>query len=61
VNREYITPEEKVATLTAEWEGLVGEAERIGADYRGRREELPRQQLRRDYWLLTADPHLLIS
>jgi len=31
---------EKVVRLTAEWEGLVGEAERINADYRRRREEL---------------------
>jgi hypothetical protein len=29
-----------VARLTAEWEGLVGEAERTDADYRKRREEL---------------------
>jgi chaperonin cofactor prefoldin len=40
VNREYVTLKEKVARLTAEWEGLVGEAERIDADYRKRREEL---------------------
>ena len=40
VNREYITLREKVARLTAEWEGLMGEAERIDLDYRRRREEL---------------------
>ena len=40
VNREYVTLKEKVATLTAEWEGLVSEAERIEADYCKRREEL---------------------
>ena len=39
VNREYMTLREKVATLTAEWEGLMGEAERIDLDYRRRREE----------------------
>ena len=40
VNREYTTLKEKVARLTAEWEGLVSEAERIDADYRRKREEL---------------------
>jgi ATP-binding cassette subfamily F protein 3 len=40
VNREYVTLKEKVARLTAEWEGLVSEAERIDTDYRMRREEL---------------------
>jgi ATP-binding cassette subfamily F protein 3 len=40
VNREYAELKEHVAKLTAEWEGLVGEAERIDADYRRRREEL---------------------
>jgi ATP-binding cassette subfamily F protein 3 len=40
VNREYATLKQNVARLTAEWEGLVGEAERIDADYRERREEL---------------------
>jgi ATP-binding cassette subfamily F protein 3 len=45
VNREYITLREKVAGLTAEWEGLMGEAERIEADYRQRQEELAGQQL----------------
>jgi hypothetical protein len=40
VNREFVTLKEEVARLTAEWEGLVGEAERIDADYRKRREEL---------------------
>jgi ATP-binding cassette subfamily F protein 3 len=39
VNREYVTLREKVATLTAEWEGLMGDAERIDLDYRRRREE----------------------
>jgi hypothetical protein len=40
VNRECAALKEKVARLTAEWEGLVGEAERIDADYRKRRAEL---------------------
>jgi ATP-binding cassette subfamily F protein 3 len=40
VNREYATLKENVARLTAEWEGLVSESERIEADYRRRREEL---------------------
>jgi predicted nuclease with TOPRIM domain len=40
LNRGYVALKEKVAELTAEWEGLMGEAERIGADYRKRREEL---------------------
>ena len=40
VNREYATLKEKVARLAAEWEGLMGEAERIDADYRRRREDL---------------------
>ncbi len=40
VNREYVTLREKVARLTAEWEGLMGDAERIDLDYRRRREEL---------------------
>jgi len=40
VNREYSTLREKVAKLTAEWEGLVREAEQINLDYRRRREEL---------------------
>jgi hypothetical protein len=40
VNREYSALRESVARLTAEWEGLVSEAERIDADYRRRREEL---------------------
>jgi ATP-binding cassette subfamily F protein 3 len=40
VNREYATLKENVASLTAEWENLVSEAERIEADYRKRREEL---------------------
>ncbi len=40
VNREYMALREQVLRLTAEWEGLVGEAERIDLDYRRRREEL---------------------
>jgi ATP-binding cassette subfamily F protein 3 len=40
VNREYVTLKEQVAKLTAEWENLVGEAERIEADYRKKWEEL---------------------
>jgi ATP-binding cassette subfamily F protein 3 len=42
VNREYATLKEQVARLTAEWEGLVAEAERIDVDYRRRQEELAR-------------------
>jgi len=44
VNREYVTLKEEVAGLTAEWEGLVSEAERIDADYRKKQEELAGQQ-----------------
>ena len=44
VNREYVTLKEEVARLTAEWEGLVSEAERIDADYRKKQEELAGQQ-----------------
>ena len=40
VNREYMTLREKVARLTTEWEGLMGEAERIDLEYRRTREEL---------------------
>ena len=40
VNREYMTLREKVARLTTEWEGLMGEAERMDLDYRRTREEL---------------------
>jgi ATP-binding cassette subfamily F protein 3 len=40
VNHEYVALKEQVVKLAAEWEGLVGEAERIEADYRRRREEL---------------------
>jgi len=40
VNREYKTLKEEVARLTAEWEGLMGDVERIDLDYRRRREEL---------------------
>jgi ATP-binding cassette subfamily F protein 3 len=40
VNREYMTLREKVARLTTEWEGLLGEAERIDLEYRRKREEL---------------------
>jgi ATP-binding cassette subfamily F protein 3 len=40
VNREYVTLKEEVVRLTAEWEGLMGHAERIDLDYRRRREEL---------------------
>jgi len=36
---------EGVARLTAEWDGLVGEAERIDADYRRKREKLAEQHL----------------
>jgi ATP-binding cassette subfamily F protein 3 len=40
VNREYVTLREKVAMLTAEWEDLMGQAERIDADYGRKWEEL---------------------
>jgi ATP-binding cassette subfamily F protein 3 len=40
VNREYLALREKVVNLTAEWERLVGKAERIDLDYRRRQEEL---------------------
>jgi hypothetical protein len=40
LTRAYVVLREQVARLTAEWEGLMGEAERIDADYRKRREEL---------------------
>ena len=40
MTRAYVVLREQVARLTAEWEGLMGEAERIDADYRKRREEL---------------------
>ena len=40
VNREYVALKDQVAKLTAEWEYLVGEAERIDADYHKKREEL---------------------
>jgi ATP-binding cassette, subfamily F, member 3 len=40
VNREYAALKQNAAKLTAEWEGLVAEAERIEADYGRRREEL---------------------
>jgi len=40
VNREYAALKENAARLRAEWEGLVGEAERMEADYRRRREDL---------------------
>jgi ATP-binding cassette subfamily F protein 3 len=42
VNREYGALKEQVARLTAEWEGLVAEAERIDVDYRRRQDELAR-------------------
>ncbi len=41
-NREYMKLRERVAKLTAEWEGLVDEAEQIDLDYRRRREEMTR-------------------
>lgn len=40
VNREYMMLREKVARLTVEWEGLLGETEQINQDYHRRREEL---------------------
>jgi len=40
VNREHAALKENAARLTAERESLVGEAERIDANYRRRREEL---------------------
>ena len=42
VNRQYMRLRERVARLTAEWEGLVDEAEQIDLDYRRRREEMTR-------------------
>ncbi len=42
VNREYRSLREKVAKLTSEWEGLVGETEQIDLDYRRRRDGLER-------------------
>jgi ATP-binding cassette subfamily F protein 3 len=39
VNREYAALRDQVAKLTAEWEYLVGEAERIEVEYRRKREE----------------------
>jgi len=41
-NREYMKLRERVAELTAEWEGLVDDAEQIDLDYRRRREEMTR-------------------
>jgi ATP-binding cassette subfamily F protein 3 len=40
VSREYKTLREKVAKLTAEWQGLVGKTEQINLDYHRRREKL---------------------
>jgi ATP-binding cassette subfamily F protein 3 len=40
VNREHRSLKEKLAKLTAEWEGLVGETKQIEVDYRRRREQL---------------------
>ena len=40
MTRAYVVLREQVARLTAEWEGLMSEAERIGADYPGRGERL---------------------
>jgi hypothetical protein len=40
VSRECVTPKERIVKLTAEWEGLLGGAERIDADHRKRPEEL---------------------
>jgi ATP-binding cassette subfamily F protein 3 len=40
VNREYVTLKEQVTKLTSEWGDLVGEVERIDADYRQKQEEL---------------------
>jgi ATP-binding cassette, subfamily F, member 3 len=40
VNREYAALKQNAAKLTAEWEGLVAEAERIEADYGRSRKEL---------------------
>jgi protein subunit release factor A len=42
VNREYKALREKVARLTAEWEGLTAEAERINLEYRRAQEDLAR-------------------
>jgi ATP-binding cassette subfamily F protein 3 len=40
VNREYVALKERVTRLTFEWGDLVGEAERIGADYCQKQKEL---------------------
>jgi predicted nuclease with TOPRIM domain len=40
VRREYAELKGKMTKLTAEWERLLDEAERIEADYRRKREEL---------------------
>jgi len=42
VNREYMSLRERVAGLTAEWDGLTAEAERIKLEYRRAQEALPR-------------------
>jgi hypothetical protein len=42
VNREYMSLRERVAGLTAEWDGLTAEAERIKLEYRRAQEALAR-------------------
>lgn len=42
VNREYMALREKVARLTAEWEGLIAEADRINLEYRRAHDNLVR-------------------
>lgn len=40
VNREYLAMRERVARLTAEWDGLTAEAERMKREYRRTQENL---------------------
>ncbi len=44
VNREYTGLKERMQQLTAEWEGLAAEAERLKVDYRRAQEELAGQR-----------------
>ena len=38
-NREYVVTKEKIRSLTAEWDKLTAEAERIEREYPGRKGE----------------------
>jgi len=44
VNREYLTLRERVAELTAEWDDLTAEAERIKLEYQRAQEDLERER-----------------